>query len=247
MREQLLWMMLTGVVAGRWIPPLALWVLARRKDGSAAGFSRCMNDCPLRFKGWTRDLCPACSRELNRLRWGMTLGLLSLTNVLGASVGDPWESWFRLLLVWVLCVLVLTDAWAMLIPNVVTVPALFLFAAVRAVLSPETFLSAVGAAAGVWGVCHLIQITGGGLGGGDGKLLALSATVIGWPHILFAFWLGSVCALLYLFLCRLAGKKGGLKEPLPFAPHLAAGVVTVMIWSSAVERWWSTWLTGGIS
>jgi Flp pilus assembly protein protease CpaA len=245
MPEGYVWMlMVASLVVGRWIPPLALWLLARRGDGSAMGFSRCPRQCPLRFRGPLSNLCTDCGRELDRLRWAVPLGLMPVAAAVGMASGDPAESGMRLLLVWVLAVLVLTAAWAMLIPNIVTYPGLVLFALLRAAVSPETFLRDFLASTALFAVCWGIAKSGAGLGMGDAKLLAMAAWAAGWPHILMAFWLGAASGMAYLGWRFLRGERKSLRDPVPFVPHLAAGVIIVMVWNEAASRWWAALWAG---
>ncbi|MBA4496147.1 prepilin peptidase [Paenactinomyces guangxiensis] len=231
-----------SVIVARWLPPIARWSLARRAD-------------PSDFKGWLCDRCDGlslssrkinrcsrCRRRLSVLQTGVqaVAGLAAMPVVMqrGATV----EAWIHLLLIWLLILLSLTDLWTGLIPNCFTYTGIIVFFLFRIAFHPQPFTKYLLAFLVALGGLLFVGWVTEGLGGGDAKLLAMSAWVIGWPHVLVAFWLASFTACLYIGWKALRGQALGWKQALPLGPHLAVGVYIACLWGDHLLDWYLTWL-----
>lgn len=88
------------------------------------------------------------------------------------------------------------------------------------------------------GLFYLItMLSGGGMGGGDVKLMAVLGLAAGWPDvlmiILLSFVLGAVAGLV-LMICR----KKTRRDALSFAPFLSLAFLLVSFWGGKIWQWY---------
>jgi prepilin signal peptidase PulO-like enzyme (type II secretory pathway) len=133
-----------------------------------------------------------------------------------------------------LILLSLTDLKAMLVPNLFTYSGIALFAAVRLWVHPMPYANYLWASLLAYICCLMIGKWTNGMGLGDAKLLAMSGWVVGWPDIFLAFWIATWSALLYAVCNSLLLRRKNWRDPIPFAPHLAIGVLAALLWG---ETW----------
>ncbi len=151
-----------------------------------------------------------------------------------------WPAWYAavvaafVLLIGALAVL---DARTHRIPNRIVYPALAA-GAIHAFVQPiGPWWSFV--AAGVIAGLLLIAIgvaSGGGLGFGDAKLAAVIGLLTGWPAVLVALFVAFAAGALVSVALVAAGRLGR-REPVPFAPALAAGTLIALAVGDAPARW----------
>jgi leader peptidase (prepilin peptidase)/N-methyltransferase len=80
-------------------------------------------------------------------------------------------------------------------------------------------------------------VSRGGMGGGDIKFAAVIGLFLGWPHGLFAVFLGCMLAGLVgivLLLTRVKGRK----DAIPFGPFLCAGTLLAFFYGKKVLNWY---------
>ncbi|PTX59387.1 type IV leader peptidase family protein [Melghirimyces profundicolus] len=122
------------------------------------------------------------------------------------------------------------------IPNRLNVTAAVLFLVFRAATVGEWLSFPVAALAGGIFLLAVSRIFRGGVGGGDIKLVAASGLALGGAGLTaglaVAFCTGGLWALFLLFSGRARGRT-----PLPFAPHLAIGLLSGYLWG----REWVVW------
>lgn len=153
-----------------------------------------------------------------------------------ANPGASWGSDIAILiglvgLAFSTACLVITDSYHHLLPHLIVVPA----AAFTLVMMILTWLTGGAGSAVLWGVVMglavggalfvLALIPGAGLGGGDVKLAALLATVVGWlnPSALFLALLSALVAAALYAIVLIALHKGTLKTSIPLGPFLIVG------------------------
>mgnify|MGYP001384009341 CR=1 FL=1 len=141
---------------------------------------------------------------------------------------------------WVLCGLLvvgmLTDLKEKLILDVVTIPCLFLFILLRLFIGDESFsFYLLGGFVGFLLLTVIAWLSRGGMGGGDIKIFAAIGVALGpWLTLMsfmFASFLGAIVGLLLLifgFVQR--------KQPIPFAPFIAAGTLIAYLYGH--DLWW---------
>lgn len=168
----------------------------------------------------------------------------ALTGLLSAACA--WHFGFgphlaaALLITWALVALAMIDLRTMLLPDIITIPLLWL--GLLASLLPvfaDTTSAIVGAAAGylsLWSVYHLFRLLTGkeGMGYGDFKLLAALGAWLGWAAlpgiILLSSLAGAVVGISLIVLRRRSSEL-----PIPFGPYLAAAGWLWLIWGDTLS------------
>ncbi len=191
----------------------------RRPAGAEAGSLVIDPDHPIR--DWRRRL----------LIVAVTMGLFAAA---GARYDEPSHLAVVTAYVCVLIICAATDLLVFRVPNVVTYPAMLGALAVAAAM-PDASLPSAAAGAGLAGGALLLPalMTGGlGMGMGDVKLaifvgLALGFTLTVPALVVMALTGGAVAAFLLVTRAR---KRG---QPIPYAPFIAIGALTVLLWQGA--------------
>lgn len=104
--------------------------------------------------------------------------------------------------------------------------------------SKDVFYSSIAGFLAGGGLLLLIAVIfRGGMGGGDIKLAAVLGLLLGWKYLLTALFLaflsGGIAGLIMLVL-----KVARWKDPIPFGPYLALGVVVVALAGDKIIRWY---------
>lgn len=149
-----------------------------------------------------------------------------LTCVLAAHYGISWQMLATLIFTWCLIALTFIDFEHQLLPDIITLPLLWLGLLINCFnVFTDLQTAVIGAVAGymsLWLVAKAFELLTGkvGMGNGDFKLFALIGAWLGWQIlpliILLASFVGAVVGIsLMLF------KKHGRNVPIPFGPYLA--------------------------
>ena len=150
---------------------------------------------------------------------------------------------FALLLTWALTALAVIDLRTQLLPDVITLPLLWLglLAAIGGTFAkpPAAIIGAVAGYLSLWAVYHVFRwVTGKeGMGHGDFKLLAALGAWFGWKALPMIVLLSSIAGAtvgLGLILLR----KHDRNVPIPFGPFLAlAGWIVLMGGRDLATAW----------
>lgn len=101
----------------------------------------------------------------------------------------------------------------------------------------------IGALAGGGLLLVIFLVSRGGMGAGDFKLAAVIGFFVGLKGIalvlLLGFTAGAMTGLALILL-----KRRGRKDPLPFAPFLAAAALAAVFWGESIWRWYLHILLG---
>jgi len=156
-----------------------------------------------------------------------------------------------------ICYLVLIfwhDYDYMLIPDAVIYPAMivtFFYQVYKYIQSPlaiadfhspvmSSLIAGLGAALFFFALIWVSK--GKWMGGGDVKLGFLAGLIVGWPKILFVFFLtyfiGSVVSLLLI-----AMKKKTWKSRIPFAPFMVSAILIILFFSEQIQFWANRYLS----
>jgi len=212
-----------------------------------------------------RSACPACNAPITAvqnvpiLSWLFLKGACAAcgariparyplveaaTGLLTAAVvwrfGVSLECVGALLLTWSLLALAVIDIDTQLLPDIITLPLLWLGLAFSLVNSGATVLVAdppsavIGALAGylsLWSIYQGFRVVTGkeGMGYGDFKLLAALGAWLGWQMlfliVLLSAVLGLVAAVFMMVFLR-----HDRRIPIPFGPYLALAGFVAMMW-----------------
>ncbi|MBI3772319.1 MAG: prepilin peptidase [Gammaproteobacteria bacterium] len=188
-----------------------------------------------------RGRCAKCKVHIS-IRYPI---IEAVTAVLSGFVawhfGVGWEAACALVLTWSLIPLTMIDFDHQLLPDVITLPFLWVGLA-ASLFSVFTYPGAaiIGALAGylsLWSIYWAFKLLTGkeGMGYGDFKLLAMLGAWLGWQAlpvvILLSAFVGAVVGIsLILFLGR------DRQLPIPYGPYLAAAGWITMIWGNDLTR-----------
>ncbi len=200
---------------------------------------RWFENIPLLSYLWLRGKCSACGQGIS-LRYPLVelaTGLLSA--YVAWHFGFGWPAAAALLLTWALIALSMIDFDHQLLPDVITLP--FLWIGLTLSLFPvftDMRSAIIGAAAGylsLWSIYHLFRLITGkeGMGYGDFKLLALLGAWMGWQALPVVILMSSlVGAVVGISMIVFLGRDKQL--PIPFGPYLAAAGWITLLWGDRI-------------
>ncbi|HET6725388.1 MAG TPA: A24 family peptidase [Gammaproteobacteria bacterium] len=159
--------------------------------------------------------------------------------------GVSAETLAALFLTWSLIALAFIDIDHQLLPDIITLPVMWLGLGLSLFWTEGSFFASpraaiIGAIAGygsLWLVFHAFKLATGkeGMGYGDFKLLALLGAWLGWQLlpliVLLAAGVGAVVGISMILLKRLQRET-----PIPFGPYLAAAGWLAMLWGHPIMQ-----------
>lgn len=179
---------------------------------------------------WQRGKCAGCQAKISpRYLWVEILTAV-LSFLVAVHFHELWQIVFALLFTWALVALVFIDAEHQLLPDVITLPLMWLgiLAGIFGLFVPLQ-VSVIGAMLGylsLWSVYWLFKLITGreGMGYGDFKLLAALCAFQGAQAIPMILLVAALCGLAYAAIVRI-----GKGKPFAFGPFLAvAGWLSFM-------------------
>jgi leader peptidase (prepilin peptidase)/N-methyltransferase len=188
---------------------------------------------------WLRGRCARCKAPISP-RYPVIEALTALVSALVAwKFGPTWQTAFALPLSWSLICLSAIDIEHQLLPDVITLPLLWLglFLSLFNVFadSESSILGAVAGYLSLWLVYQMFRILTGreGMGHGDFKLLGLFGAWLGWQLlpivVLFSSLVGAIVGILMILLFR-----HERTVPIPFGPYLAAAGFIALLWGDEI-------------
>ncbi len=187
--------------------------------------------------------CAKCKTSIS-IRYPLVELLTAILSVLIAwYFGFSLQTLFALFLTWALIALTLIDFDHQLLPDIITLPLLWLglFASLFNVFT-DSQNSIIGAIAGylsLWSVYMAFKLVTGkeGMGFGDFKLLAVFGAWFGWKLlpviILMSSAIGAVVGI-SLIVCF----KRGREVPIPFGPYLAGAGFFALFYGQQLMDWY---------
>lgn len=186
-----------------------------------------------------RGRCSACGEPISRRYPAIEALSAVLTALVAWHFGFGVQAAAAMLLTWVLIALSFIDIDHQLLPDVMTLP--FLWVGLGLSLF-EVFTDAeaaiIGAMGGyliLWGVYRTFKLVTGkeGMGFGDFKLLALLGAWLGWHMLPLIILLSSFAgAAIGVVMIILQGRDKNV--PIPFGPYLAIAGWIAMLWGHEI-------------
>jgi leader peptidase (prepilin peptidase)/N-methyltransferase len=190
--------------------------------------------------------CANCKARISRRYPIVELGTAVLSAAVVWRYGWEWQSAAALVFTWALVALTVIDLDHQILPDVVTLPLMWLGLLLSLAWQPGPALSIpvdpwsaiIGAVAGylsLWLVYWAFKLLTGkeGMGYGDFKLLAALGAWMGWQMlpliILLSAFTGAVVGIV---LIALRGRDRNI--PIPFGPYLAAAGWIALMWGPQI-------------
>ena len=174
-----------------------------------------------------------------------------LSGLVAYTFGATWLTLAVLILTWSLVVLTLIDFDHQLLPDVITLPLLWLGLLVNTldfgfgVSLEEAVIGAIAGYSILWAFYWVFKLATGkeGMGYGDFKLLSALGAWMGWKSLLLIIGLSSiVCAILGLIM--ILAKRSDKSMPIPFGPFLAGAGFIMLIWGPQISSFYSNAVIG---
>lgn len=157
--------------------------------------------------------------------------------------GVSLEAVGALVLTWSLIALAFIDIDHQLLPDVITLPVLWLGLGLSLAwpaggtfaMPRDAIIGAIAGYGSLWLVFHAFRLATGkeGMGYGDFKLLALLGAWLGWQLlpliVLLSAGVGAIVGI-----TMIAVKRLGRETPIPFGPYLAAAGWIAMMWGHSI-------------
>ncbi len=184
---------------------------------------------------WLRGRCASCGAPISIQYPLVELACGLLTAVVIWRLGVSWQGASALVLTWSLLALTVIDMRHRLLPDVITLPLLWLGLGLSLFgVFTDVRSSVLGAMAGylsLWLVFHAFLLLTGkeGMGFGDFKLFAAFGAWLGWQKLPLIILLASASGALVGGVLLLSGRLAE-DRALPFGPYLAAAGWISLLW-----------------
>ncbi|MBN2307072.1 prepilin peptidase [Candidatus Peregrinibacteria bacterium] len=221
------------------------------RDKSVLGARSFCPRCAAQLR--VRDLIPIASFLINKFRCrfckqpiafrypllelSMAVIFLLTTSLIGMD--DVSQIAFYLLIAFVFIVLTFYDFLFKEIPDLISLPALFiaiLYAVLNHTFTVTNLVVGMVIPVVFFGLLHFGS-KGRWLGGGDIRVGALMGALLGYPMILTGLFFGYLFGSVYS-LIGLASKKFGRQTQIPFAPFLLLGTYVALFWGQQILDWY---------
>lgn len=193
-----------------------------------------------------RGRCSACGASIS-LRYPLVELLTAALSVTVAWHFDlSWQAGAGLLLTWALIALSFIDFDRQLLPDVITLPWLWLGLGMSLFgLYTHVADSLLGAMLGyivLWSVYHLFRLLTGkeGMGYGDFKLLAMLGAWTGWQMLPVIVLLSSLVGAV-IGVVLIAARRHDRNIPIPFGPYLAVAGWIALLWGQDLVQAYLRW------
>lgn len=216
-------------------------VTPRSRCGACGHRIRAIENVPVLSWLFLRGRCSACGARISGRYPVVEAATALLSAAVALRYGPGWDTAGLLVFTWALVAMTGIDLDEKLLPDVITLPLLWLglLAALLGpagggAVAPGLADAVIGAMAGylsLWSFYHVFRLVTGkeGMGYGDFKLLAALGAWLGWQLLPLVVLLSTVVgALAGVAMMLFAGRDRHAQ--IPFGPYLAAAGWIAMMW-----------------
>lgn len=216
-------------------------VLPRSRCPSCGTGIRALDNIPLLSYLLLRGRCRSCGASISPVYPAVELLTAVLSLVLFRKFGLSLPFLAAFTFSSALVVITFIDLEHQIIPDVISLPGIPIFALCGIFIMGLTFLdSAIGI---LLGGGSLYLVAKGyellkkqeGMGGGDIKLLAMIGGFLGWKSLLFVILVSSLLGA-FVGISVMLWKRGNLKDAIPFGPFLSAAAILHIFYGEAFVR-----------
>ena len=161
----------------------------------------------------------------------------------------PLIFWF--VFVSVLIVISFIDWDHQIIPDIISLPGIIIFASSVFVIPGMTWQAVLLGVLCGGGLLYAIALAyyavrhQNGMGGGDIKLMAMIGAAIGAKGVLFTIFAGSLLGTMGGLAILISNKKEQTQPKIPFGPFLSTGAVIYILWGEQIIHWYFAFLYSG--
>ncbi len=188
-----------------------------------------------------RGRCRHCGARISPRYPAVELITAALALLLFRQYGLSLPLFAAFLLTAALIVVSFIDLEHKMIPNVITLPGIPLFAVLGIAIMGVSFFDALLGMILGGGILYLIAVVyelltkREGMGGGDIKLLAMLGAFFGWQSLLFILLFSSLLGS-FVGIAVMVIRKEDTKYAVPFGPFLSAAAVAYLFWGGDFAR-----------
>lgn len=192
--------------------------------------------------------CASCKARISPRYPVVELATAMLSAAVAWRFGWHWQTLAGLLFTWALVALTVIDLDHQILPDVITLPLLWLglllslawSAGLRPPAPVDPRSAIIGAAAGylsLWLLYWTFKLITGkeGMGYGDFKLLAALGAWLGWSALPTIILMSAVVGAIF-GIAMIVFRGRDRQIPIPFGPYLAAAGWITMIWGEAIKN-----------
>lgn len=188
-----------------------------------------------------RGKCHKCKTPISMRYPAIELVTMVLSLVVAWHFGATLQCVLGIITTWFLVAMTMIDFDTYLLPDVLTLPLMWigLIASLLPVFT-DVRSAVIGAAAGyavLWCVYQLFKILTGkeGMGFGDFKLLAALGALLGWQQLPMIILLSSLLgAIVGISIIAITSRDKNI--PIPFGPYLAGAGWIAMLWGEKMTN-----------
>jgi len=204
---------------------------------------RAWENIPLLSYIFLRGKCSACNAHISPQYPAIEAITGALSIFIAIRFGVSLETLFGLFFTWSLIALTVIDAKKQLLPDIITLPLLWVGILLN---TSEIFTdlesSVFGAVIGyliLWSIYKLFKLLTGkeGMGYGDFKLLGALGAWMGWLMLPQIILLSSLVGTV-IGLSMIALRKHNKGTPIPFGPYLAIAGWIAFVWGTEINQAW---------
>ncbi|KPJ67495.1 MAG: methyltransferase [Coxiella sp. DG_40] len=196
-----------------------------------------------------RGKCSYCGNKISFRYPFVELICCFLSIFIAFNFGVTIKTAVLLPLTWTLIALVFIDFEHLLLPDIITLPFLWLGLLLSLFgVFCNSSEAIIGAASGyliLWLSAQAFRLIRGkeGMGRGDFKLLAMFGAWLGWQTLPFIIFFSSLLGAVIGFVLILL-KKHTLQKPIPFGPYIAIAGYIAIIWGHNIFNWYLQHIIG---
>ncbi len=216
-------------------------IIGGRSHCDACGHGlRVLDLIPIVSYVFVRGHCHFCGVRISVRNLVVEIGTALLFGVIWLRYPGSWETVLVAFYSSLLIIFLVIDIERGLILNRVSYPAIAV-ALLFALLVPErTALEMLAGGLVAFGVLLAFAlIFPSGMGMGDVKLAAFIGLAVGYPYVWLMLFLAFVIGGLIAGVL-VAAKVVGRKDPIAFAPFLAAGAIVTLLFGEPILLWWAS-------
>ena len=196
-----------------------------------------------------RGRCAACRAPIPVRYPAVELATAIATAAVAWHFGFGWQALLAMVFTWYLIALTGIDIDRQLLPDILTIPLLWIAliaslwhapgGAAPPVATQDAVIGAVAGYLFLWSVFQLFRLVTGkeGMGYGDFKLYAAIGAWLGWQMLPLVLMLAAVVGSV-VGVAMIAARRHGRGVPIPFGPYLAGAAWIALLWGpQIVERY----------